>query len=111
MKNRTLQLLQRLQTKWQLTNPWQVVAVLATFSLAGSTVVLIRPWFFQYLGFDEHTFWLWKAAAYVFFVFPTYQVLLLIYGGLLGQHYFFAHKTKKIGLRLSGIVSARKLKN
>ena len=111
MKNRILPFIQKLQTKWCLNNLWQVIAVLAAFSLAGSTVVFIRPWFFQYLGFNEHTFWLWKASAYVVFVFPTYQVLLLVYGSLLGQHRFFARKTKKIGLRLSAMVATHKVKN
>lgn len=108
MKNRITQFLQALQTKWQLNSFCQVTAILATFSLAGSTVVLIRPWFFQWLGMDEHTSWLWKTIAYVVFVFPMYQVLLLIYGGLLGQHRFFTRKTRNAGSRLSAVVASWK---
>jgi hypothetical protein len=32
----------------------------------------------------------------VLFLFPTYQVLLLLYGGLLGQFGFFWAKEKKM---------------
>ena len=96
MKNHSPNFLQKLQTKWQLTNAWQVAAVLTAFSLTGSTVVLIRPWFFQWLALDAQTPWLLRAIAYVIFIVPTYQVLLLIYGSLLGQYQFFVRKTLKI---------------
>ncbi len=96
MKKRTTPLIQKLQSKWQLNSLWQVAAVLVAFSLAGSTVVFIRPWFFQWLGMNEQTPWLLKATAYLLFVFPTYQALLLAYGGLLGQYAFFIRKTKKV---------------
>ena len=95
MKNHSPNFLQKLQTKWQLTNVWQVAAVLTAFSLAGSTVVLIRPWFFRWLALDAQTPWLLKAIAYVIFIVPTYQGLLLVYGSLLGQHSFFLRKTKR----------------
>lgn len=111
MKSCTLQFLQKLQTKWQLNNFWQVIAVLSAFSLAGSTVVVIRPWFFQWLGMDEQASLLLKTLAYIVFIFPMYQVLLLVYGSLLGQHQFFTHKTKKIGLRLSAMVATPKVKD
>ncbi len=108
MKNRIAHILQKLRTKWQLNNILQVVAVLLTFSLAGSTVVAVRPWFFQWVGMDEQTSLLWKTLAYVVFVFPMYQVLLLLYGSLLGQHRFFTQKTRKIGIRLGAVAVAWK---
>ena len=108
MKNRINQRIRTLQTKWQLNSVWQVVAVLITFSLAGSTVVVIRPWFFQLLGMGEHTSWVWKTVAYVVFVFPMYQVLLVVYGSLLGQHRFFTQKTKRA---LRAIVVSQSSKN
>jgi hypothetical protein len=75
----------RLQQKWGVDSGWQVLLILAVFSLAGSSAVALRKSFFLLLGFDDHTaFWL-KAVAYVLFLFPTYQVLLLVYGSLLGQ--------------------------
>lgn len=88
--------LQKLQTKWKLESVGQVILVLIVFSLTGSTVVMLRKAFFGWIGFDEHT-QLWvKTIAYILFVMPAYQVLLLAYGALLGQFQFFWQKEKKM---------------
>lgn len=88
--------MERLKNKWGLSSMWQVVLVLLTFSLAGSSVVFLKQWYFGALGFDEQTaFWL-KAIAYLLFIFPTYQVLILAYGTLLGQFHFFWEKEKRL---------------
>ena len=91
----------RLKHKWGLTSSLQVILVLLTFSLAGSSVVVLRQWYFGALGFDAQTaFWI-KALAYVVFMFPAYQLLILAYGSLLGQFRFFWEKEKKLVLLLA----------
>ena len=88
--------LTRLQAKWGLDSLVQVIAVLIVFSLAGSSVVFLRKTFFGFLGFDDSTpFWL-KTVTYILFVFPAYQILLLMYGFVLGQFSFFWEKEKKM---------------
>lgn len=90
----------RLQHKWGLENTLQVIAVLLTFTLAGSSVVWLRKGLFWLLGYDANTpFWL-KTITYLLFIFPTYQTLLLLYGSLLGQFSFFWEKEKKMFLWL-----------
>lgn len=92
--------LHKLKTKWQLESMLQVLAVLAVFTLTGSTVVYIRKFLFASLGFDEATpFWL-KTITYLLFVFPAYQLMLLGYGFLLGQFRFFWEKEKKLARRM-----------
>ncbi len=90
------QWLEKLRQKWQLQSGWQVIAILCVFSFAGSSVVLLRPLLFQWLGFQADTPWLLKACAYLLFLFPAYQLLLLGFGWLLGQHTFFIQKVKKL---------------
>lgn len=86
----------RLQTKWGVNSALQVILILLVFSAAGSTAVMLRKSFFHLLGFDAGTaLWL-KAVTYVLFLFPTYQVLLLAYGALLGQFQFFWNKERKM---------------
>lgn len=93
--------LDKLKTKWQLDNLLQVVAVLAVFTLTGSTVVYLRKFLFATLGYNEATpFWL-KTITYLLFVFPAYQLMLLGYGFLLGQFRFFWEKEKKLVKRMS----------
>lgn len=90
----------RLQSKWELTSVRQVLLVLLVFSLTGSTVVFLRKTLFGWLGFDEATTWWVKTIAYILFVFPAYQLLLLGYGALLGQFRFFWSKEKKLLQRM-----------
>ena len=93
--------LHKLKAKWQLDSLLQVVAVLAVFTLTGSTVVYIRKFLFAFLEFNEATpFWL-KTLTYILFVFPAYQLLLLGYGFLLGQFRFFWGKEKKMLKRIA----------
>lgn len=95
--------LNKLKAKWQLDSMLQVVAVLAVFTLTGSTVVFLRKFLFAMLGFDDATpFWL-KTVTYLLFIFPAYQVMLLGYGFLLGQFRFFWEKEKKMARRIGGL--------
>lgn len=93
--------LNKLKAKWQLDSLLQVVAVLAVFTLTGSTVVFIRKFLFALLGYDDATpFWL-KTVTYILFIFPAYQLMLLGYGFLLGQFRFFWEKEKKMMKRIA----------
>jgi len=89
-------LFKRLKLKWGIESNWQIAVIMIAFSLAGSSVVIIRKAYFNLLGFDNSTaLWL-KTFAYLLFIFPAYQVLLLGYGTLLGQFRFFWEKEKAL---------------
>ena len=88
--------LQKLQDKWKLKSLFQVIMVLIVFSLTGMTVVLVRPLVFDWFGYTDLTpFWL-KTVTYILLIFPMYQILILVYGALLGQFSFFWEKEKKL---------------
>lgn len=88
--------LERLRAKWKLKNFFQVIMVMIVFSLTGMTVVTVRPIVFTWFGYDETTpFWL-KTITYILLIFPMYQILILVYGSLLGQFSFFWEKEKKL---------------
>lgn len=89
--------LTRLQQKWGVDSLFQVFLILLTFSLAGSSVVFFRKLLFNALGFDASTAMWLKTVTYIVFIFPTYQVLILVYGTILGQFNFFWEKEKKLG--------------
>ena len=87
----------KLQKKWGVNSLFQVLMILLAFSLAGSSVVALRKALFNFLEFNDATpFWV-KTMTYIAFVFPSYQVLILAYGSLLGQFTFFWEKEKKLG--------------
>lgn len=88
--------MKRLQDKWELESPLQVLLILLVFSLAGTTAVMLRKSLFFALGYTEETnFWL-KTFTYILFLFPAYQVLLLAYGFVFGQFRFFWKKEQKM---------------
>jgi hypothetical protein len=86
----------KLQKRWGVSSLLQVMLILIAFSLAGMSVVVLRKSFFSWLGFTEQTNNWIKTTTYILFIFPAYQVLLLIYGTLLGQFSFFWEKEKKM---------------
>lgn len=99
--------LDKLKAKWQLDSLLQVVAVLAVFTLTGSTVVYIRKFLFAFLGYDDATpFWL-KTVTYLLFIFPAYQLMLLGFGFMLGQFRFFWEKEKKMVRRIASLFAKR----
>jgi hypothetical protein len=86
----------RLKTKWGVKSAVRVILILIVFSLTGMTVVLARPVIFSAFGYDESTPFLIKTITYILLIFPMYQILILVYGAMLGQFAFFWEKEKKL---------------
>ncbi len=86
--------LEHLKKKWNIKNNLDFTLIMTVFSLAGMNVSLCRKPLFHLLGVQRETaFWI-KTLVYLAFVFPAYQLSLLIYGFLLGQFDFFWKKQK-----------------
>jgi hypothetical protein len=92
--------LEKLKGKWGLSSLFQVIMILIVFSLTGMTVVLIRPVIFSWFGFDDQTKFITKSITYLLLIFPMYQMLILVFGALLGQFSFFWEKEKKLFLAI-----------
>lgn len=93
----------RLKSKWGIDSNWQIVVIILVFSLAGPIVVMLRGWYFHFLGFNESTPTYLKIITYLIFIFPAYQVLLLSLGFLFGQFDFFWRKEKALVRALARI--------
>ena len=96
VKNNDWGVLEKLKQRWGVKNLLEVILIFMAFSLAGMSVVVLRKSFFNLLGFTEQTAMWLKSITYILFIFPTYQLLLLMYGSLLGQFSFFWEKEKKL---------------
>ncbi|KAA3605575.1 MAG: hypothetical protein DWQ06_03350 [Calditrichaeota bacterium] len=93
----------RLKDKWGIKRTIDVVLILIVFSLAGSSVMFFTKPVLLFFGVDESTptaIW-WTAR--ILLIVPIYQVLLIVYGTLLGQFYFFWEKEKKMGRWIVGL--------
>ena len=84
----------RLKIRWGVTD-WGMVAIIISFSLAGSAVLRIgRPLVDAILPENTPT-WLWWTVKVVVIV-PIYEVLLVSFGTLLGQGRFFRDKQRRV---------------
>jgi hypothetical protein len=83
----------KLKARWGVTG-WGVVAILASFSLAGMSVLkLAYPIVHAIVPHDAPGWQYWTVKLLI--VIPVYEVLLLIWGTLLGQGRFFRLKLRQ----------------
>jgi len=87
--------LQRLKAKWGVPSTRRVLVIMVVFSLAGSSILWMRKFFFGLLGFTTDTSAWITVPTYLLIMVPTYQVFLLVFGTLLGEFQFFWEKEKK----------------
>ena len=88
--------LKKLQDRWGVTSVWQVLVILTVFALTGFTAMYIKRPIFAWLGLDETDPWWLRTLVWLVTVLPAYQVLLLMYGFLLGQFTFFWNFEKRM---------------
>ncbi len=89
-------MIQRLKTRWQIDNNLQLILILITFSLTGSLSVMVRRPIFEYLDIGAATSLWVKIPMSILIITPSYQILLVIVGTLLGQFKFFWAFEKKM---------------
>ena len=94
-------MLEKLKERWNLDSIKQVLIVLLVFALTGTTILLIKkPLLLMAFPDGEHP--LWFSIAYFILILPVYNLVLLLYGGLLGQFKFFWEFEKKFLRRITG---------
>lgn len=75
--------------------------VLIVFAFTGSTVLFIKPFLFDLIGFDSVE-GIAGILLYIVMIFPLYQLLILVYGFIFGQFAFFWAWEKKMVQRMFG---------
>lgn len=86
----------RLKEKWEVGSNSQLFVILIVFSLSGSGALMIRKLVFNLINYDPDWPFLLTALIYVLIIVPAYQLMLIVFGTLLGQFYFFWKFEKKI---------------
>lgn len=76
--------IKKLQERWKVNSPWQVVIILTVFALTGTSVVYLKGLIKPCVG----DFW-WFDLVYYVAILPVYNLVLLIYGFLFGQGRYF----------------------
>jgi uncharacterized BrkB/YihY/UPF0761 family membrane protein len=89
------ELIEKLKKRWGVETFGGFLLILFIFSITGMTTLYVRKLSFGWLGFTEETpLWI-EIVAWIFVVFPSYQILFLLYGFLLGQFEFVWNFEKK----------------
>lgn len=86
---------ERFKEKWKIKTNLQLIIILTVFSITGSAALIVRKFVFHLVGIQPETSLFIKVPLYIIVLFPSYQVLLLIIGTLVGQFRFFYAFQKK----------------
>ncbi|HNK85686.1 MAG TPA: diacylglyceryl transferase, partial [Flavobacteriales bacterium] len=100
MANEGVGWMDRLAKRWGVS-PSRVTIILVVFACTGFTVVYLkRPLIDLVAGDGEKP--LWFSILYYVLILPVYNVLLLVYGAILGQFRFFWEFEKRFLRRITG---------
>ena len=89
---------QRLKKKWGVESNWQAFLIFITFGCAGPSVLYVKDLIWYLIG-NPQSIWL-KVLLYPILIFPSYQLLLLMYAFVFGQFNFFYRRWQKIGQQI-----------
>lgn len=90
----------KLMHKWGIRTELRFWIIMAVFSLAGSSTVWIRKPVFAMMGVGPETNFLLKFLLWLAVIFPSYQIMLMFWGTLLGQFHFVWWFEKKMLRRM-----------
>ena len=99
--------LHQLQSRWKVNSLTQVILILTTFALTGTTVVYISKPLLAAI-FEPDGIPVWARIIYYILILPVYNLFLLAYGFLLGQFSFFWEFEKRFLNRFSSNFGGRK---
>lgn len=91
----------KLEKKWIVNQRWELIRIFLIFALTGSSSVFIGRPFIKLLGVSKDN--LHISVYYALFILISlvfYQILLLLWGWILGQFDFFWRFEKKMLKRL-----------
>ena len=83
--------------KWGIESNIQLTVIFIVFAVTGSTSVKLSSPLIEWVGISsEETFWLLYWPLNILITFILYQVLLVTFGTVFGQHSFFWRFEKKM---------------
>jgi len=87
----------KLKHKWNVYGTWSIILILITFTLAGSSTVYFSDKIIRVLNIAPDSSLVLKILLRVLLFFPLHQLLLLVYGTMLGQFNFIWSREKAMG--------------
>lgn len=99
--------MKKLKERWDIQSDWQLFVIFLVFAITGSTAAKFAAPTTDLVGVTRELGWLVYWPTRIFIIFPLYQVLLVFFGWLFGEFYFFWNFEKKIlkAMRLGFLVN------
>jgi manganese efflux pump family protein len=89
--------MENFKNRWNITSNWQVFVILVVFAITGSTAAFLSKPILSLFGITKTATSAWiYYPLYILLIFPVYQILLVGFGFLFGQHSFFWAFEKKM---------------
>ncbi len=89
-------MVERLKQKWGIESNLQFWTIMLVFTITGSSLRWIVSPILGLMGIGSETPWAVHIPAYILIAYPSYQIMLMIWGTLLGQFQFFWAFEKKM---------------
>lgn len=96
----------KLEGKWITNYRWEIIAIFLVFALTGTSSVRIAKPLLELVGFTKTIFPEGFFGGFLYWtiriiiILPIYQILLIVFGTLLGQFKFFWEFEKKMLKRM-----------
>ena len=98
----TVFILKKLEKRWIVNERWQIIRIFIIFAITGTSSLYVTNPILNFIGLTKEGFsdsglqltfyYILKFIA----ILPFYQILLLIFGWILGEYKFFASFVKKM---------------
>ncbi len=92
--------MKKLKERWGIESNWQIFVILLVFAITGSSAAKLAEPLTELIGISKEIggFLYWTIRILI--IFPIYQVLLVFFGWLFGEHKFFWNFEKKMLRRM-----------
>ena len=88
--------MKKLKQRWGIESNWQLTVIFIVFAITGSTAAKLAAPITEFIGINSEMGWYIFWPIRILIIFPVYQVLLVLFGWLFGQHQFFWSFEKKM---------------
>lgn len=95
-------ILKKLESRWKVNERWQIIRIFIIFAITGTSSLYVSSPILNALGLNKDIFDINPLSLSVYYVLkfiailPAYQILLLLFGWLLGEYDFFYSFVKKM---------------
>jgi len=94
--------------RWNLSSTLRTIKIFLVFPATGFTTLYLHKKIDLLLGLDQDAFFWQKTLVFILVVLPVFNLVLFIYGSIIGEkHFFLSFIIKKYRL-LTGIIKTFK---